>query len=199
LTVNCVSSVVLPDDLVIPENTPSNAGWLSAPSPTGFPLLPPFILPSDAGGFPFSKKTKRIFLLTGRTKKQKVFSFLPPLFVLSHRVFFVFPSLPTGFPVLFPSPPLKRREAFHTPDLTTSSPGIPPLKRRGLLAPDVSPCLHGRPVVRYKPARSVSPTATPTAGNGVPPLTPDGTAAPSPGKGLRPFPDPTPARAGTRP
>jgi hypothetical protein len=43
------------------------------------------------------------------------------------------------------------------------------------------------------------PRVTLTAGNGVPPLTPDGTAAPSPGKGLRPFPDPTPARAGTRP
>jgi hypothetical protein len=93
--------------------------------------------PSDAGrGFPSPHE-----FFTEHTKKNKKFS-------LSHC-----PSC-SYHPDCPGAVALRRRGAF--PDC----PGAVALRRRELFpVSEVSPCHHGRPVLRYKPARSVSPTS----------------------------------------
>jgi len=64
---------------------------------------------------PPKEKQNEFFPSPNVPKKQKVFSFLPPLFIISHR-FFLFSPPPTVFPLLFP---------FHLPSTPEGFPGQP--------------------------------------------------------------------------
>jgi len=193
LTVNCVFSIRLLNSLVVAENTPSDAGR-GFPSPHEFftehtkknkkfslSHCPSCSYHPDCPGAVALKRRvlfvpTRIFPLTEHTKKNKKFS-------LSHC-----PSC-SYHPDCPGAVALRRRGAF--PDC----PGAVALRRRELFpVSEVSPCHHGRPVLRYKPARSVSPTSDTDGWQGMasPPRPPNGT-------GRCPVPDPTPARAGTSP
>jgi hypothetical protein len=75
---------------------------------------------------PPKEKQNEFFPSLDVPKKQKVFFF--PTAPVYHQspVFFIFPSPHRFFPSFPFSPSLKRREAFHNPDLTVRFPGIPP-------------------------------------------------------------------------